>query len=168
MAEVLKRQFTRRTMLRIGGCAGVTAAACGISGVVVATQTDLLDRIRGISDTPVLEDREAWTYAGSTLTLALDRIPDLAVPGSAVRLEDDDVPEPLLIVHGVDDEYYVFINKCPHAGRKIDPLGGKLECTSIGKSVFDYAGNVLSGTAKTGLTTYTVTYDAGQLVVELA
>ncbi len=168
MSETNEPKVSRRTLLRIGGCAGVFLATGGVAGGIVATQTDFIDRVRGKSDTPVLDDPTAWEYADPTLTLALASIPDLAEPGHAVQLDDDTLPEPLLILHGTDDEYYVFVNKCPHAKRKIDPLGDKLECTSISQSSFDYTGKVLSGPADSPLTSYEVVHDGEQLIVTLA
>lgn len=168
MTDITHKRITRRTLLRLGGCAGITAVAGGVGAIALDRQTDFFDRLQGISDTPMLDDPDAWRYAGNTLTLALDRIPDLAAAGSAVQLDDDAVPEPLLIVHGADDAYYVYVNKCPHGKRKIDPVSGKLECTSLSKSTFDYSGAVLSGPAETALTTYTVAQNGTELVVTLA
>jgi nitrite reductase/ring-hydroxylating ferredoxin subunit len=168
MTEILEKKLSRRTLLRVGGCAGLTVTVCGATGVILDSQTDILDRLRGVSKTPLLENDAAWDYTGSTLTLALNLVPDLAEPGGAVRLENDQVPEPLLIVHGEDGNYHVYVNKCPHAKRKIDPAGGKLECTSIGQSTFDYDGTVLSGPAKSSLTTYVVELKGDQLLISLA
>lgn len=168
MTDKRKGLLSRRAFLRVGGCAGIAVAAGGIGAVVLDHQTDFFDRLRGISDTPELTDPAAWTYAGGTLTIALDRVSELAEPGSAVQIDNDTVPEPLLIVHGVDNAYYVYINKCPHGKRKIDPLGGKLECTSLSQSTFDYSGAVLSGPAESPLTTYAVELVDDALIVTLA
>ena len=168
MTDTLNKKVSRRTLLRIGGCAGLAVATGGVTGVVLDTQTDFFDRLRGISDTPLLENPDAWTYADNTVTLALNLIPELAKPGSAVQLDDDQVPEPLLIVYGVDEAYYVYINKCPHGNRKIDPYNGDLRCTSFSRSTFDYAGTVLSGPADSPLTTYTVSVEDESLVIALA
>ncbi len=168
MTDELNRKVSRRTLLRLGGCAGITVAACGVTGVVLETQTDVVDRIRGVSHTPVLDDESAWTYANNTLTLTLSQIPDLAQPNDAVRLEDDRLPAPLLIVHGKDENFYVYLNECTHAKRKIDTVDGKLKCCSISKATFDYGGQVLSGPAKGPLTTYAVQHDQDQLVITLS
>ena len=168
MTDLLNTKLSRRSLLRIGGCAGVAVTGCGVSAAIVGTQTDLFDRLRGVTDTPLLENADAWTYADHTLTLALDLIPELADPGTAVRFEDAAVPEPLLIVHGADSDYYAYINKCPHGKRKIDPVDGKLECTSFSRSTFDYAGTVLSGPADSPLTAYTVAHDGDPLVITLS
>ncbi|WP_119072248.1 ubiquinol-cytochrome c reductase iron-sulfur subunit [Aggregatilinea lenta] len=166
MSDLLNQRLSRRTLLRIGGCAVVTAMAGG-AGAIVATQTDLLDRLQGVTDTEVLA-RDAWDYADGTLTIDLERVPDLAALNTALRLEDDAMPEPLLIVHGADDDYYVFVNLCSHNQRKVDPVEGMLKCVCPSHSTFDYAGTVLSGPAKTGLTTYAVTQAGESLVVTLS
>jgi nitrite reductase/ring-hydroxylating ferredoxin subunit len=168
MTEESKPKMSRRTLLRLGGCAGVTVVGCGVTGVVVGTQTDLFDRIRGVTHTPLLENPDAWAFTDGTLTLALDQVPDLVELNSAVRLEDDAVPEPLLIVHGADGGYYVFVNRCTHAKRKIDLSDGQLKCTSISSAEYDYSGAVLSGPTDEALTTYTVAQDGDLLVITLA
>jgi nitrite reductase/ring-hydroxylating ferredoxin subunit len=168
MTDVLKQKVSRRTLLRLGGCAGVTMAACGVTGIVLDTQTDVFDRIQGISHTPVLKDESAWTYADNTLTLTLSQIPDLAQPNDAVRLENDRLPAPLLIVHGKDESYYVYLNECTHAQRKIDTVDGKLKCCSISSATYDYSGKVLSGPAKGSLTTYEVQHNDDHLVITLS
>lgn len=168
MTDILDKKLSRRRLLRVGGCAGITVAACGVAGVVIESQTDLIDRIRGVSKTPLLTNEAAWNFTDTTLTLDLTQIPELAEPGGAVRLEDDRVPEPLLIFHSEDGDYYVYLNKCTHGKRRIDPVGGKLECTSISQSTFDYEGEVLSGPAKSSLTSYAVALDGDQLAITLA
>lgn len=157
---------SRRDVLRIG-CAATILGTVGAAGLL--TQTDFYDRLLGTTKTPLLDDPTAWAYADNTLTLTLAQIPDLAAPGTAVRLEDDQVPENLLIVHGTDEQYYVFVNACTHGERKIDlDENGQLKCTSMGQSKFTYAGEVVSGSAESPLTTYTVERTGGELIVTLA
>jgi nitrite reductase/ring-hydroxylating ferredoxin subunit len=157
---------SRRDVLRIG-CAATILGTVGAAGLL--TQTSFYDRMLGITHTPLLEDPTAWSYAGNTLTLTLGRISQLADPGTAVRLEDDQLPENLLIVHGTDDQYYVFVNSCPHGQRKIDlDENGQLKCTSMGQSKFTYQGEVISGSAESPLTTYTVENSSDELIVTLA
>jgi nitrite reductase/ring-hydroxylating ferredoxin subunit len=157
---------SRRDVLRIG-CAATILGTVGAAGLL--TQTSLYDRMLGITHTPLLDDPSVWSYTDNTLSLALAQVPDLALPGTAVRLEDEQVPENLLIVHGTDDQYYVFVNSCTHSGRKIDlDDSGQLKCTSMGQSKFTYQGEVISGSAESPLTTYTVDQSEGQLVITLA
>ncbi|MBN1681483.1 MAG: Rieske (2Fe-2S) protein [Anaerolineae bacterium] len=168
MSDILNRKISRRTLLRIGGCAGITVAAGGVTGIILDSQTDIFDSLRGITDTPLLENKDAWDYTDNTLTLALSEVPDLAEPSSAVRLESDELPEPLLIVRAANDDYYVFVNKCTHGDRKMDLADGKLRCVSMSHSKFDLEGDVLSGPAKDRLTTYEVVVSDEQLIITLA
>jgi len=157
---------SRRDFLRIG-CVGTLAVTAGAVGV--ANYTGALDRLKGVTHTPLLEPSSAWRYAGGELRLALADIPELEQAGSAVRIEDTQLPEDLLIVYGVDGEYYAYINKCTHGQRKIDlDENGQLRCTSIGQSQFDYDGRVLSGSAVDALTTYTVERRGGDLIITFA
>ena len=161
-----QKKPSRRDVLRIG-CAATILGTAGAAGLL--TQTSFYDRLLGTTHTPLLDDPSAWNYADNTLTLSVGQIPDLAEPGTAVRLEDDQVPENLLIVRGTDDQYYVFVNSCTHGGRKIDlDDNGQLKCTSMGQSKFTYEGEVLSGSADSPLTTYTVEQSDEQLIITLA
>jgi nitrite reductase/ring-hydroxylating ferredoxin subunit len=162
----LAQKLSRRAILRMG-CIGTVVLAAGTAGV--AHQTGFINRIQGATFTPLLEDNTAWSYADGELRLSLTGIPELAVPGSAVRLESDQLPEDLLLVHGVDEQYYLYANACTHGGRKIDLDGsGQLTCTSLGQSRFDYSGAVQSGPAPDPLTTYTVAQQGDQLIVTLS
>jgi nitrite reductase/ring-hydroxylating ferredoxin subunit len=166
MTDLANKKLTRRTLLRIGGCAGASVAVCGVTAGIVGTQTDWFDRLLGDTDTPRLDNAAAWTYADPVLTLNLDAIPELAAPSSAIRLEADTLPEPLLIVRD-SDVYHVFLNQCPHAQKKLDLKGGELECTCISRSKFDLEGKRESGPAKSNLTTYTAEVVGQQLIVTL-
>ncbi len=77
--------------------------------------------------------------------------------------------DPILLVHGEDGQYYAFRNACTHAGRMIDPVAGSmtLECCSVSQSKFDYQGRVLSGPATEPLTAYALTFEGGQIVIDL-
>jgi nitrite reductase/ring-hydroxylating ferredoxin subunit len=157
---------SRRDVLRMG-CIGALVLAAGGAGVL--SQTDMIDRVRGVTNTPLLDDPAAWTYANNELRLSLGQVAALNQPGSAVRLESDQLPEDLLVVYGVDSEYYVYVNKCTHGQRKIDlDDNGQLRCVSVNRSSFDYGGSVLSGPAAGTLTTYTVAQQDGQLVITLS
>lgn len=161
-----RRQPSRRDFLRLG-CIGTIAVTAGAAGV--ANYAGAFDRLKGVTHTPLLDNPNAWQYADSELRLMLNEVPQLAQPGSAVRLEDAQLPEDLLIVYGVDGEYYVYVNKCTHGQRKIDlDENGQLRCTSVGQSRFDYSGEVLSGSASAPLTTYTVERFDGQLIMTFA
>ncbi len=166
----MTRRFTRRTMLKVSGIAGAAAVSgCGL-GYLIGEETGLNDRIRGISQTPLLEDASAWQYDDGALTVSLSAVPDLAAIGGAVRVEDETLPARVLIVHGADDAFHAFKNECTHAQRRIDVKKGtdKLECCSISRSQFSYDGAVLTGPAKGSLTVFEVEQQGDQLVIRLA
>jgi cytochrome b6-f complex iron-sulfur subunit len=162
----LAQKLSRRAILRMG-CIGTVVIAAGAAGV--AHQTGFINRLQGITFTPLLEDGAAWSYADGELRLSLAAVPELAAPGSAVRLESDRLPEDLLLVYGVDEQYYLYANACTHGGRKIDlDSSGQLTCTSLSRSRFAYDGAVQSGPATELLTSYTVAQQDDQLVVTLS
>ena len=128
-----------------------------------------IKRLFGICRTPLLEDRAVWRLDGETLEIDVAKVRALRAKGSAVRLEGDDLPVRVLVVHGLDDGWYAYENKCTHGGRRFDPLGDEahLECCSVGKSTFDYAGHLISGAAKENLTQFAAHKEGDMLRVEL-
>jgi nitrite reductase/ring-hydroxylating ferredoxin subunit len=128
-----------------------------------------LKRILGICDTRPPGCADAWSVAGRTVTLDLARLPELAPAGGAIRLEGGGLPHRLLVIHGSDGNFHAFANRCSHMGRRLDPLAGqsRLQCCSVSKSTFSYAGNPLSGAARTPLKTFAVTLAGNQLTIAL-
>lgn len=128
-----------------------------------------LKRILGICDTRPPACADAWSLAGRTVTLDLARLPELAPAGGAVRLEGRGLPHRLLLVHGSDGGFYAFVNRCSHMGRRLDPLPGqdRLQCCSVSKSTFAYAGDPLAGAARTALKTFAVTLAGNELTIVL-
>jgi nitrite reductase/ring-hydroxylating ferredoxin subunit len=126
-------------------------------------------RILGICQTRPPADAGCWRFEQGALTVDLDRAPELAAPGGAIRLEGEGLPRRLLVVHGGDDTFHVFQNKCTHGGRRLDPLAGSeaVRCCSVGKSTFDYAGHKLSGPAKGDVTSFPVDRQGSNLVVRV-
>jgi nitrite reductase/ring-hydroxylating ferredoxin subunit len=98
----------------------------------------------------------------------LTRVPELAEPNRAVRLEKKGFPDRFLLIHGDDGRYYAFKNRCIHGGRRLDPIPGTrhVQCCSIGRSTYDYSGKVLSGPAKGPLEVLPVRIEDGRLVIE--
>lgn len=130
---------------------------------------DLLKRIFGICDTRLPVDSGCWKFSGSTVEIDLSRTPGLEKSGSAIRLEGSGLPERILVLHGNDGSYHAFKNRCTHARRRIDPVAGEslIRCCSVGKSTFDYEGQVVSGSAKEQLQVFPVKTDDGKLKILL-
>lgn len=129
----------------------------------------IFSRMFGICRTPRLRNSGAWRLEGDVLALDLARAAKLIRTGSAVRLEDEGLPERVLVVHGHDDGWYAFKNRCSHRGRRIDPLPDRprIECCSVGKSTWDYDGNLLSGSAKDDVSRYPTRRDGSTLYITL-
>lgn len=137
--------------------------------VMKTLKRSIWQRIFGICATQKLQDEECWTYSEGLLTIDLSRVPELTQPAGAIRLEDNKLPERVLIVHGDDGRYYAFKNRCQHMGRRLDPAPDTetVQCCSISRSTYEYDGKVISGPAKEPLTIYPVDIDNGKLFVNL-
>ena len=110
----------------------------------------LFQRILGICKTKPPEDRESWTYTRGKVVIDWARVPELHKPCGAVRLEGRGLPERILLIYGMDGQFHAYKNKCTHMGRRLDPSEGNstLQCCSVSKSTFGYAGNLVSGPSK--------------------
>lgn len=164
----MRKKISRRDFLKVTGATGATFLLAGCSvGLTDETELTFFDRVLGrpLTQPPTIEG--AWSYSDEILTLDLSNLPELESLGSAVRIEGEVLPEPVLVVLGDDGNYYSFLNACPHAGRMIDPVAGSmtLECCSVSRSVFDYEGNVLSGPAEESLQSFPLTIEGDQLLI---
>ncbi len=126
-------------------------------------------RLFGICETTPPTDADSWNFSGGKIEIQLDRAPELARKGGAIRLEGKGIYDKVLLIHGHDGEFHAFKNRCTHAGRRIDPFGDKeqIRCCSVSKSTFDYNGKLLSGPAKGPLAGFQVTRENGKLTVYL-
>ncbi|HVZ38755.1 MAG TPA: Rieske 2Fe-2S domain-containing protein [Candidatus Kapabacteria bacterium] len=74
---------------------------------------------------------------------------------------------PLLIVRKSATSYVAVSMNCTHEGCTLDPPSNGVMLCSCHGSEFDTAGAVLRGPARSRLTTYTTTYDAGTGMVHV-
>ena len=130
---------------------------------------NIFQRIFGICATRRPLNEDCWTFENGKLIVDIALAPELAPHNGALRLEKKNVPERVLVIHGVDGQYYAFLNRCAHMGRRLDPVPGaqQVQCCSLGKSTYDYAGKKISGMAKENITTYTVSADGTKLLITL-
>lgn len=128
----------------------------------------IFKRLFGICQTQLPQAEDCWKYDGNVLKVDLTKVPELSNPGSAVRIEDKSLPERILVVHGDDNKWYAFKNKCTHGGRRLDPLKGEgqLECCSVGKSQFSYDGKLLGGSARKDIETYDTEIENDELTLK--
>ncbi len=142
----------------------------GKDHLIMPTQSvkrNIFQRILGLCATRIPADPGCWRYDGGDIILDLQRVPELARPGGAVRLEGRGLPHRLLVCRGMDNAIHVFVNRCGHAGRRVDPTpdGGAVQCCSVGKSTYALDGEVLAGPARNGLRKCTVREDNGKVYI---
>ena len=131
---------------------------------------NIFQRILGICATKPPVDNGCWNYENGKLVVDLSRTPELSSPNGAVRIEKaGNLPDRILIFKSDDGEYHAMRNQCAHAKRRLDPVPGaeQVQCCSVGKSTYDYEGNVVSGMAGGDVRTYPVTLEDGKLVITL-
>lgn len=130
----------------------------------------LWQRLLGIPATSGPSDPASWRYAEGTLTVDLDRAPELSSPGGALRLEGHGLPERVLVVHAEDGSFFAFHNRCTHFGhRRLDPVPGTatVQCCSVNRSTYDLGGAKIFGPAPRPIRSYPLTVEGRQLIVAL-
>lgn len=128
-----------------------------------------LKRMFGVCETKQPADPDCWRYEAGRLEVDLLHAPELADKGGALRFEGDVLPKRVLVVHGADDEFRAYHNKCTHVGRRIDVLdaGELLECCSVSKSGYALTGQNLRGPGRDALALFPTTMAESKLFVEL-
>ncbi|RLC32026.1 MAG: Rieske (2Fe-2S) protein [Deltaproteobacteria bacterium] len=132
---------------------------------------NIFQRIFGIPATPKFNHPDCWHFSDGKLTVDLKKVPELDKPGGAIRVEGRDLPRRILVVHGEDGNYHVFQNRCTHMGhRRLDPVPGTntVQCCSVNKSTYDYAGTKIHGPAPKPITTYPVIVENDKLIASLS
>ena len=128
---------------------------------------NIFQRLLGICATKPPSDDSCWTFENGKIVIDLSRAPELNTPNGAIRLEAKHLPDRVLVIHGNDGHYRAFHNRCTHAKRRLDPIPGaeQVQCCSVGKSIFDYEGKHVSGSAKGDVPTYATAVEDGKLVI---
>lgn len=126
-------------------------------------------RVLGICRTSPPADPGCWKAADGKIEVDLAQAAELGEPGGAMRLEGSGLSDRVLVLKAEDGAVHAFVNKCTHAGRRLDPLPGEamVECCSVGKSRYDYTGERLSGSAKKAIKPLQVEEQAGKLIISL-
>jgi nitrite reductase/ring-hydroxylating ferredoxin subunit len=132
-------------------------------------RTNALKRLFCIAVSPPPADPGCWEFVGDTLTITLERAPELAVRGGALRLEDARLPDRVLVIRGQDGQLRAFRNRCACGGFRIDPVPDeeKIRCCTLAQSTYDYAGSPISGPAKKKLDLLPLRAEEDRLVIEL-
>lgn len=130
---------------------------------------NFFQRLFGICKTIQPLDPNSWGLEKNQIVIDLDKMPELLVPDSAVRLELDTFPNRVLIIYTNNKEFYAFRNKCTHGKSRMDLIPGtnRVQCCSIGKSIFGKSGKIISGSAKTPIVTYSVKHEDDKLIITI-
>lgn len=129
----------------------------------------IFKRIFGICATQSPADEGCWSFSKGKVEIDLSRAPELSQPWGAIRLEKKNLPERILVIKDGEGAFHAFRNKCTHMGRRLDPVpdASTVQCCSVGKSTFDYDGNVVKAAKKDSIRVYAVKAENGRLTVEL-
>ncbi|MBE9521021.1 MAG: Rieske 2Fe-2S domain-containing protein [Proteobacteria bacterium] len=128
-------------------------------------------RLFGIPATKEPKNKNSWTYHSGELIVHLDCSPELKEPGSAVRFEGGVLPVRVLVVFDEDEQFHAFHNRCTHFGhRRLDYVRGTdtIQCCSINKSTYTFAGKKIHGPNPKPVDTYPVKKDGDNLYIKLS
>ena len=130
---------------------------------------NIFQRLFGIPATQPPADAGCWTISDNQIIIDLNRAQELTHPWGAIQIDGESMPQKVLVFQDGNGIYRAFHNKCEHIGRKLDPVPGSetLQCCSIGRSTFDYDGNVLSGLSDKPIKAYPVVTDGDRLIIQI-
>jgi len=146
------KKMTRRGMVAAIGAAGAGVCVCGMNeGCATFTK-------RGRTPAMVAA---AFAIEGRTLTVALDKVPELASVGGSVKVIDERLPTPVIIARKGESEYAAVSLLCPHRGVEVEYQHEqqRFRCASLGHSKFATDGALQKGLANKGLTRYEAKLD---------
>jgi nitrite reductase/ring-hydroxylating ferredoxin subunit len=114
-------------------------------------------------------DTDAYSADGNTVSVMLEKIPELSQAGGSAAIVNDEEQIYIIIVRTGEDEYVIASNQCTHHGKALgyDDKAKQFVCAS-GKSRFRLDGSVVEGPAKRSLKIYDWHLEQGRLVIDLA
>ncbi len=127
-------------------------------------------RILGICATAKPKAEKSWQYESGKLTIDLVRTPELTQPGTGVRFEGENLPRRVLVVLSEDGQYKAFHNRCTHMGhRRLDYVPGTdtVQCCSINKSTYTFAGKKIHGPNRKPVETFLVEKQENNLIIQI-
>jgi hypothetical protein len=109
---------------------------------IVPKATNIFQRVFCVTISPPPADAQSWETDGNELRVDLSRLPELLPAGRSVRLEDERLPDRVLLVHADDGTYHAFRNRCACGGFRIDPVPGRdrIRCCTPMASTYDFTG----------------------------
>jgi nitrite reductase/ring-hydroxylating ferredoxin subunit len=130
---------------------------------------NIFQRIAGKPQSQPPADPDCWSYHDGRLYIDLTRTRELALPWGAINIDNPELPVPVLVFMDDTGTYRAYCNLCGHGGRRLDPVPGTdtLMCCSMGKSTYDYEGNVIAGAAEKGVMPFHVEVQPSRLIVTM-
>jgi len=151
-------EITRREFLKYTGL---------LAGSMAIGSTPFLTGCGSTTTSPAIE-AEAYLLDGKTVTVILDKAPQLAQVGSSAAIMDDSANVHLIIARTGEDRFVVALNECPHREK---PLGYDHEsehfvCAS-GRSAFRLDGSIVKSPVDTPLPVYPWHLEQDRLIIDL-
>ena len=118
----------------------------------------ILKKIFGICETRKPKDPGCWMFSEGKVEIDLNRAGELSIPYRSIRLEGKGLADRILVIMDDTGRFHAYNNRCPHMGRRIDPVPGNsdVRCCSVMGSVFNVKGDIISGPAKENLKQYEI------------
>ena len=148
---------------------GATAVATAAAGACLCTKTGWAT-ISGVGVTPSIAPDAYSIGKDRSLTIHLDRVPELTLIGGAVKILDANFNDSLIVVRETENVYVVASIKCTHRGVEVEYRTDDkcFQCASLGGSRFKTSGEKISGFAEGPLKTFPVSCEGNILVVRLS
>jgi len=148
---------------------GATTAAVAAAGACLCTKTGRAT-ISGVGATPSIAPDAYDIEEDGTVRICLDKVPELAFVGGAVKIVDAKINDSLIVVRETDDIYVAASIKCTHRGVEVEYRAEEkcFKCASLGGSTFKSNGENIRGFAKRPLKTYPISCKDNLLVVRLS
>jgi len=159
------KKISRKAFL-VGSAAAVTTAAVG---ACLCTKTGWAT-ISGVGATPSIAPDAYGIGKDNNISICLDKVPELARVGGAVKIVDATINDSLIVVRESEDVYVAASIKCTHRGVEVEYRTDDkcFQCASLGGSRFKTNGERVSGFAQGPLKTYPSFRKDNTLVIRLA
>ena len=157
----MKKESRRNVIIGSGVAVSVAAGGCMCTKTGWAT-------ITGVGHTPAINS-EAYTISGKCLSVDITKEPRLKAVGDAVKVLDEKLEDPIIIVQEKQDTYIAVSIKCTHRGVEVEYKSDDkcFECASLGGSRFKTDGTKIKGFAKGPLKSYPICLEDNILTIDI-
>ena len=124
---------------------GATAVATAAAGACLCTKTGWAT-ISGVGATPSIAPDAYGIGEDKSIRICLDKVPELALVGGAVKIVDANINDSLIVVRETEDVYVAASIKCTHRGVEVEYRAEDkcFKCASLGGSRFKTNGEKVS------------------------